>query len=198
MGAFIALIVPMGGGGGGEPSHPIVLPPGAPPGIWPSPGHPAHPIAPGGPPVGIWPGPGVPTPPIYYPPGLPPGIWPSPGHPAHPIAPGGPPVGVWPPPAYPTHPIAPGGLPPGPSQGPGFARGSASGDLAGTWVPVAADLQPAVHAATAADPAERGAGLLGVDSFVWVGVGAVRGRVAARRERRRKRRDADSPDRTGG
>jgi hypothetical protein len=51
------------------PTHPIVLPPGTekpppgiwsepiiPPGIWPSPGHPAHPIAPGGsePPLGFW------------------------------------------------------------------------------------------------------------------------------------------------
>jgi hypothetical protein len=45
------------------PSHPIVpAPPGTPPGtIWPSPGHPSHPIAPGG----------------------------SPGVPTHPIAPGG-------------------------------------------------------------------------------------------------------------
>jgi hypothetical protein len=66
---------------GGEPTHPIA---GPPPGIWPSPGHPAHPIAPGGPPVGIWP---------------------SPGHPAHPIAPGGPPPGIWPSPGVPTHPI---------------------------------------------------------------------------------------------
>jgi hypothetical protein len=70
-------------------------------------GYPAHPIAPGGPPPGIWPSPGVPTHPIYYPPG----IWPSPGHPAHPIAPGGPPPGIWPSPGYPAHPIAPGGPP---------------------------------------------------------------------------------------
>jgi hypothetical protein len=61
-------------GGGNEPfpTPPIVLPPGTekpppgiwsepilPPGIWPSPGHPAHPIAPGGqppsePPLGFW------------------------------------------------------------------------------------------------------------------------------------------------
>jgi len=96
---------------GNVPAHPIVIPPGQlpvypdqglpgqPPGIWPSPGHPAHPIAPGGPPVGIWP---------------------SPGHPAHPIAPGGSPGRpshpiFWPPypdnslPPYPAHPIAPGG-----------------------------------------------------------------------------------------
>jgi len=39
------------------------LPPGQPPSIWPSPGYPAHPIAPGGPPLGIWGGiaPPVPT-----------------------------------------------------------------------------------------------------------------------------------------
>jgi hypothetical protein len=77
------LEVDVGGTGGGEP-----------PGIWPSPGHPAHPIAPGGPP---------------------PGIWPSPGHPAHPIAPGGQPPGIWGGgnAGFPTHPIAPGGQPPG-------------------------------------------------------------------------------------
>ena len=79
-------------GGGGEP-----------PGIWPSPGHPAHPIAPGGPPPGIWgPNDPRPTPPIYYPgaPGQPPGVinggpgslppWVMP-----PIAPGGQPPGIW-------------------------------------------------------------------------------------------------------
>jgi hypothetical protein len=83
---------------GGVPGHPDQGLPGQPPGIWPSPGHPAHPIAPGG---------------------QPPGIWPSPGHPSHPIAPGGQPgapdnslpplqpgVGI---PVFPTHPIAPGG-----------------------------------------------------------------------------------------
>jgi hypothetical protein len=76
-----------------------VYPPAQPPGIWPSPGHPAHPIAPGTPP-GIWGGP-----PLYPDqglPGAPPGIWPSPGHPAHPIAPGGRPPGIWGgPPLYP-------------------------------------------------------------------------------------------------
>lgn len=50
-----------------------------PPSIWPSPGHPAHPIAPGGPPP-------YPAHPIV----LPPGIWPDPPegtapHPEHPI-----------------------------------------------------------------------------------------------------------------
>lgn len=66
---------------------------GEPPSIWPSPGHPAHPIAP------------------------PVGIWPSPGHPAHPIelppiVPGGPPVSIWP--GVPSHPIV---LPPPPTEG---------------------------------------------------------------------------------
>lgn len=65
-----------------------------PPSIWPSPGHPAHPIAP-----------------------TPPGIWPSPGHPAHPIVlppvnPGEPPVEIWPSPGHPAHPIV---LPPPPT-----------------------------------------------------------------------------------
>lgn len=40
------IVPPEGGGGGSEP-----------PSIWPSPGHPAHPIAPGGKPPGIWGGP---------------------------------------------------------------------------------------------------------------------------------------------
>lgn len=91
-----------------------IIPPTQPPGIWPSPGYPAHPIAPGGPPPSvqhpivlppnsIWPGvpahpivivppgsiwPGVPTHPIVLPlppeAGQPPGIWPG-GHPEHPI-----------------------------------------------------------------------------------------------------------------
>lgn len=83
-----ATITGVGVGGG-----PIVPPEGGgegPPSIWPSPGHPAHPIAPGGPPPGIWgPNDPRPTPPIVLPPyepgGPPVGIWPSPGHPAHPI-----------------------------------------------------------------------------------------------------------------
>src|SRR4029077_935055 len=81
---------------------------GQPPGIWPSPGHPSHPIAPGGRPPGIWGGPPLypdqglpgpqpmPTPPIYLPPGTLPGtkaeapiyIPPTggvPGVPTHPI-----------------------------------------------------------------------------------------------------------------
>jgi len=103
---------------GGVPTPPIYYPPevwpplpGQPPGIWPSPGHPAHPIAPGGPPpIAGWTPPGfhpshpiapggpppVAAPPIYFPPGQPPVIWPGPGYPAHPIAPGGPPPEVWP------------------------------------------------------------------------------------------------------
>lgn len=80
---------PVVGGGGSQP-----------PSIWPSPGYPAHPIAPGGPPPGIWPSPGYPAHPIVLPPeGGPPTIWPSPGRPSHPIyfppppAPEGPPQG---------------------------------------------------------------------------------------------------------
>jgi hypothetical protein len=72
-----------------------------PPEIWPSPGHPSHPIAPGGQPPGIW-QPEFPTPPIALP-EPPPGIWPPPT-PAHPIAPLPPTVNppmppgqVWPP-----------------------------------------------------------------------------------------------------
>jgi hypothetical protein len=114
---FLCLIVPLGAPSEGVPTPPIYYPPSPPPGIWPSPGHPAHPIAPGGPPPGIWPSPGYPTHPIAPggpPPGVwpspppggaPPGIWPSPGYPAHPIAPGGEPPGIWPSPGVPTHPI---------------------------------------------------------------------------------------------
>ena len=50
---------------GGEPTHPIVLPPT---GIWPDPGQPTHPIAPGGEPPSIWPDPGLPSHPIVIPP----------------------------------------------------------------------------------------------------------------------------------
>jgi hypothetical protein len=79
--------------------------PGQSPGIWPSPGYPTHPIAPGG---GPSTGPGFPTHPIA--PGGPPvGIWPSPGYPTHPIAPGGPPPGVWPSPPVGVWPNPPGG-----------------------------------------------------------------------------------------
>jgi hypothetical protein len=69
------------------PSHPIVIPPGPPPQVWPGPGYPAHPIV--IPPDAV--SPGVPAHPIY----LPPVVWPGPGYPAHPIAPGGPPPGFW-------------------------------------------------------------------------------------------------------
>lgn len=89
---------------GGRPEHPIYWPPS----VWPDPGHPAHPIAPGGPPPSVWPGPEYPAHPIA-PGGPPPGIWPSPGYPAHPIAPGGPPPSIWPSPGRPAHPIV---LPP--------------------------------------------------------------------------------------
>jgi hypothetical protein len=138
--AMLAWIIPVESGSGLTPTHPIVLPPQQPPGIWPSPGYPAHPIAPGGPPPGIWPSPGHPEHPIYFPPT---GIWPSPGYPAHPIAPGGPPPGIWPSPGYPSHPIywppsiwpspgfpahpiAPGGAPP--SIWPNPPEGSVSPD----------------------------------------------------------------------
>jgi protein LSM14 len=123
---YLALITPLGSGGypdqglppsgvgiwpsPGHPAHPIA-PGGQPPGIWPSPGYPAHPIAPGGQPPGIWGG--APSYPDQGLPGQPPGIWPSPGYPSHPIAPGGQPPGIWPSPGHPAHPIAPGGRPPG-------------------------------------------------------------------------------------
>ena len=119
---MLALIVPLGDLGNLVP-----------PGIWPSPGHPAHPIAPGGSPghpahpIALPPlPPGMPLPPglggtpehpIY----LPPGARQGPGFPTNPIAPGGPPPGgVMPPypdqglpwtPGHPAHPIAPGGSP---------------------------------------------------------------------------------------
>lgn len=68
------------------------MPPGqgGPPSIWPSPGHPAHPIAPGGPPPSIWPDPGRPHPehPIALPPAPPEPIqppieWKAVWHPEH-------------------------------------------------------------------------------------------------------------------
>ena len=92
----------------GDPAHPIHLPPT----VWPGPGAPTHPIAPGGPPPVVNPGPGTPTHPIA------PGG--APGTPTQPIAGY---VLVWNPtfgwcycalgaltPApVPAHPIAPGG-----------------------------------------------------------------------------------------
>lgn len=72
-----------------------ILPP---PGIWPSPGHPAHPIAPGTPP-GIWGG----APPLVTPP-----IW-LPGHPStgpiYPVGPVDPGYGIGI--GHPAHPIYP-------------------------------------------------------------------------------------------
>jgi hypothetical protein len=59
---YLAWIMPLATGG--QPDQGL---PGQPPGIWPSPGYPSHPIAPGGPPPGIWPSPGVPTHPITIP-----------------------------------------------------------------------------------------------------------------------------------
>jgi hypothetical protein len=74
--------------------------------VWPSPGHPAHPIAPGG-------SPGLPTHPIYHPPGIWPPVGGSPGSPSHPIVgypdqglPGGGVVGT------PEHPIVIPPMPP--------------------------------------------------------------------------------------
>jgi hypothetical protein len=136
---FLALITPIGGGGGrpdqGLPEappgywggvapphidHTLPVPPGgAPPGYWGGVAPPTvtHPIAPGGPPPGYWGGVAPPRPshPIYFPP---------PGSP--------PPLGIWGgrPPAYvdiggpgpqpkPEHPIVlPPNLPPSVPEGP--------------------------------------------------------------------------------
>src|SRR6516164_8992563 len=96
-----------------------IMPPAQPPGIWPSPGYPAHPIAPGGPPpVAGW------TPPGY--------------HPSHPIAPGGPPPVATPPiyyPPFPAHPIVlpPTELPTEPPSGGNGGGGSWSYSPAIGW-----------------------------------------------------------------
>lgn len=87
---FYALITPVDPGA--HPEHPIA-PGGPPPSIWPSPGHPAHPIV-------------IPEPPGGGPPVV---IWPSPGHPAHPIVIPLPPID-----AHPEHPIV---IPPPPEEG---------------------------------------------------------------------------------
>lgn len=98
-----ASITGLGVGGG-----PIIPPeggaPGEPPSIWPSPGHPAHPIAPGGKPPGTWGGAGepMPTPPIVIPP----------------TEPGKPPLVIWgPDDPRPTPPIHIPGLPEPPVGG---------------------------------------------------------------------------------
>jgi hypothetical protein len=85
---MLAYIIPLQTGG--EPTHPIA---GPPPGIWPSPGYPAHPIAPGGAPPEIW-GPILtPEHPIYLP------IMPPEGSGLEPTQP----IYI---PVYPSHPIA--------------------------------------------------------------------------------------------
>jgi hypothetical protein len=105
--------------GAGAPEHPIVLPPGTPPGVWPPP-QPSHPWLP---PIGTPPGggaPGYPTHPIeppsgaapghpIYIPGAPPGAPGSPTHPIYlPVYPSHPIAGVpGAPPGSPTHPIPP-------------------------------------------------------------------------------------------
>jgi hypothetical protein len=116
---FLAYIFPLATGG--QPDQGL---PGQPPGIWPSPGHPAHPIAPGGPPPGVWPGPGYPTHPIApggppprpsHPIVIPPDAL-GPGTPSHPIVI---PPEIWPQPGVPSHPIVipPDAIAPGtPSQ----------------------------------------------------------------------------------
>jgi hypothetical protein len=119
---FLAMIIPVGSGGGAEPplgiwgptdprpAHPVAGYPWPQPplGMWgPNDPRPTHPIAPGGPPLGTWGGAGQPFP-------------------TPPMAPGGPPLGIWgggnvPMPVPPIYfPPADGGLPPYPSQGPGF------------------------------------------------------------------------------
>jgi hypothetical protein len=141
----LAWIVPVQGGGGLHPEHPIYNPPG----VWPGPGRPEHPIHY---PPGIWGGGNepFPTPPIYIPgpPGQPPTIWPSPGYPEHPIVlPPTPPPSVWPTPpgnppggqtGSPEHPI---NLPPSTAGGtsPGFWALAYFQELSGwvwVWVPV--------------------------------------------------------------
>jgi hypothetical protein len=110
----------------------------------PSPGYPAHPIAPGGRPPGIWGG-NDPFPGYGLPPGY--GIWPSPGYPAHPLP--GPPPGYWggssePFPGYglpgggppsvwggtPAHPIV---IPPPPPEAPSAPEGEKPPREGGGW-----------------------------------------------------------------
>jgi len=129
---MICIVIPLGAAPG-YPDQGLPQPPGT--GIWPSPGHPAHPIAPGGQPghpdQGLPPGAGHPSHPIALPP--------MPVHPEHPIAGvgGTPEHPIYTPPApgvpshpiyipgTPTHPIAlpPGTvwppLPPNAGEGPG-------------------------------------------------------------------------------
>jgi hypothetical protein len=80
-GTFLGHASIYGLGIGGGPIMPPDGGTGEPPEIWPSPGHPAHPIAPGGRPPGIWGGappypdisPPLPQPPLpEVPPGTPP------------------------------------------------------------------------------------------------------------------------------
>lgn len=114
---FLALITPIGAGGG-VPTHPIA-PGGPPPSVWPSPGYPAHPIAPGGPVPPVDPGYGYPQYPVDPGYGVPGPPYYRPEHPIvlPPVEPGGPPVTIWPKPGplpHPEHPIV---LPPPPTEG---------------------------------------------------------------------------------
>jgi hypothetical protein len=126
---------------GGGPIIGSEQPPGQPPGIWPSPGHPAHPIAPGGSPPQVWPGPGYPSNPIA-PGGAPPEVWPGPGQPAHPIA--GLPPGVWPSPGHPENPIV---IPPG-QEPPKTFTVIVKNDATGEWKAITFVPSPEVPPAT--------------------------------------------------
>jgi hypothetical protein len=103
---------PPGIWGGAPPNYVDIGGPPPQPGVWPGPGYPAHPIAPGGPP----PYPSHPIPPTVWPTppgGAPPGVWGGANQPfpTPPIAPGGPP-------SFPAHPIPPVVWPPGPGSAP--------------------------------------------------------------------------------
>jgi hypothetical protein len=99
---FLAYVIPVSGG---QPDQGL---PGQPPGIWPGPGFPTHPIAPGGPPPGIWPGQPGHRPDQGLP--QPPGIWPNPPGGGNRPDQGLPPGTVIPPPQV-GIPIFPGQLP---------------------------------------------------------------------------------------
>jgi hypothetical protein len=102
---FLALITPLSGGHPDQglppvsPGYPDQGLPGQPPGIWPSPGRPTHPIAPGG------------RPPVYPDQGLPGGQGGVPTHPIH--IPGVPDQGLPPGETIPPDQVSPPQLPEG-------------------------------------------------------------------------------------
>lgn len=163
MAGYLAYIIPVEG----SPGRPDNSLPGQPPGVWPSPGHPSHPIE--LPPGSVS---GTPEHPIYTPPGQPshPIVLPPNsvgGTPEHPIY--YPPT-VWPPGGHPAHPIAPGGSPGRPDNtlpggGLGFWGGQAPPLVDNTLPPQ--PVEPPAGGVDKPPPADGGWGYVSEAGYGW-------------------------------